>query len=222
MKINGRNNKNYMDLPMDLIIKDYNNGIGLRQLAKKYNISHETIRKRLIKSGTNMKPKGLPKGTYLVPVDTEKLVEIYSKSHSVAEASEVLGLSNTKLYSTLRDLNIELIRPDLIDLPIDKIVRDYNLGLTQYELAEKYNVSPMTINRRLKNKNISARGVGPRTFEEKIRVKKELDSIEKFENEFDKEYKESALILIHNFINSYSKDKKEFLNDLKEFLNTLK
>lgn len=212
----------YLDLPIDLIIEEYNNGAGLRELGKKYNTSHETIRKRLIKNGIDRKPKGSPKGTYFIPIDTERLIEIYNKNHSVAEASEVLGLSNTKLYSALKDLNIELIRPDLIDLPMDKIVRDYNLGLTQQELADKYNVSVMTINRRLKNKNILARGVGPRTVKEKIKVRKELEQIEKFENEFDQNYKDSVLILVHDFITSYSKDKKDFLNDLKEFLNTLK
>jgi Mor family transcriptional regulator len=221
MKINGRHNINYMDLPMNLIIEEYNNGAGLRQLAKKYNTSHETIRKRLIKSGADMKPKGMPKGIYLKPVDEKKLLEIYTKSHSVVEASEVLGVSHTKIYDTLKDLNIELIRPDEINLPIDNIVRDYNLGLTQYELAEKYNVSPMTINRRLKKHNISARNVGPRSVEQKIKAKKEVEYIEKFEKEFDKKYKESTLTLIHDFISSYSKDKKEFLNDLRQFLNNL-
>lgn len=222
MKINGRNNKNYIDLPMDSIIQDYKNGMGLREIGRKHNISHETIRKRLIKSGVKIKPKGLPKGTQLIEVDEKKLLEIYNKSHSIAEASEVLGVSNTKLYSVLRDLNVELVRPDLIELPTDRIVRDYNLGLTQYELAEKYNVSPMTINRRLKKKNILARSPGPRQTKQKIKTKQQLDYIEKFENEFDQNYKDSVLILVHNFINSYSKDKKEFLNDLKEFLNTLK
>lgn len=218
MKINGRNNKNYIDLPVDLIIEEYNSGVGLRKLAQKYKVSHETIRKRLKKEKIKLKPKGLPKGTNLVEIDKEKLLEIYNKNHSIAEASKILGISNTKLYSTLRDLNVELVRPDLIKLPIDKIVRDYNLGLTQYELAEKYNVSPMTINRRLKNKNILTRSPGPRLATQKIKAKQKLENIEKFENKIDKE---SMLILIHDFINSYSKDKKELLTDLKQFLNNL-
>jgi transposase len=222
MKVNGRNNKNYMDLPMNLIIQDYNNGIGLRELAEKYNVSHETVRKRLIKSGIELKPKGLPKGTSLVKVDEEKLIEIYNKSHSIAEASEALGVSYTKLYATLKNLNIELIRPNIINLPIEKIVKDYNLGLTQKELAEKYGSSVMTINRRLKDQNIFARRLGPRTTEEKIKAKQEIKYVENFEKNFNEDSKEYILSSIYNFVNSYSKDKTEFLKDLTQFLKNFK
>ena len=54
-------------------------------------------------------------------------------------------------------MGIELIDPRTIRMPKEELIDLYNQGVSQYNLAKKFGVSAMTINRRLKKLGVTAR-----------------------------------------------------------------
>ena len=50
--------KQARDLPLDLIISEYQSGMSTNALEKKYGVSDTTIRNRLVKAGVQIRKKG--------------------------------------------------------------------------------------------------------------------------------------------------------------------
>lgn len=147
----------YIILPTEDIVERYNNKEGLRSLADRYGVSHETIRKRLIEEGVILRSRGKELGREDKKIPKKDMVSLYKKGFTIKELAKLYSVSTTLIYKRLIALGVEIVDPREIKLPEREMIDLYEQGWSQYKLADRYNTSVMTINRRLKILGIESR-----------------------------------------------------------------
>lgn len=147
----------YIILPMEEIVERYLNEEGIRKIAKDYGVSHETIRKRLIEEGIQLRSRGKILGTEDKKIPKKDMISLYKRGFTIKELAKLYETSYTLIYQRLKKSGVEINDPREIELPEQEMVDLYEKGWSQYQLAEKYNISVMTVNRRLKKLQVEAR-----------------------------------------------------------------
>jgi DNA-binding CsgD family transcriptional regulator len=82
---------------------DYEAGLSVNECAAKHGVSRETIRRQLIKAGTEMRPN--TKGR---PIDTPAVVSLYGEGVIISEIAARLGYSYSGCYKALRGAGVEI------------------------------------------------------------------------------------------------------------------
>lgn len=149
-------------IPTEEIIEKWNNGIGTRQLAKDYKVDIATIRNRInkyYKDRGEIKPK--PKreskigiGRKEIPI--EEIIKKWNNGISTKQLAKDYDIGRRTIYERINEYYKEngKVKPDKRvekkELPVEKIVEKWNVGILPKELAKEYGVSVTTINNRIK------------------------------------------------------------------------
>jgi len=143
-------NYDYIELPMPEIIDRYLNGEHLREICKDYDVSHETIRKRLLSYAIPLRSRGLKKGTEKKKINNQELASLYKEGFPITTLAKMYEVSIPMIFNRLKKQNVELVDPRIIPIDTNKLIELKSQGLTQYQIAKELGVSAMTVNRRLK------------------------------------------------------------------------
>jgi predicted DNA-binding protein YlxM (UPF0122 family) len=150
------------DWPVDEIVKLYNDGLTLRQIAEEYDTNRQTISNILERAGVEKRPKRMG---VMVNLDKKKISKEYLKGSSLQELSEKYGASITSIANALKELGTERRsgRRELFTKAEKRKIADkYLKGKDLREIALDYLVDPETIRNVLKELNIRRRPVGKR------------------------------------------------------------
>jgi len=145
----------YLKLPIEQIKSDYESGMSISQLKRKYDVSQPTIRDRLIGAGVQIRNGGVD-----VPVDEIK--SEYQSDMSQRELAEKYGVSRETIRNRLREAGVQTRKRggNKIELPVEQIKSECESGMTQRELVVKYGVSRDTIRNRLIEAGVQTRNGG--------------------------------------------------------------
>ena len=144
---NGINTTKFIDLPVDQIIKEYQNGMSTMELANKYGCSDATISNRLKENNINV--------TKIIDLPIEQIIEEYQNGINTIELGKKYNCSDVTIRTKLKENNINTSK--FIELPIDQIIDEYNNGMNTYELGKKYDCSYSVISNRLKTAGVQLR-----------------------------------------------------------------
>lgn len=139
-----------LNLPIEMIIKDYYNGMSNHNIGKKYNCSNVTIINRLKENGINVTK------TLDLPIDS--IIIDYQSGMTTVELGEKYDCSRNTIMGRLRKHNVEIRSiSDILsfDLPVERIIDEYKNGMSTIKLGEKYNCNPEVIRDRLIKNNIN-------------------------------------------------------------------
>jgi transposase len=99
-----------------------------------------------------------------IEIDFNHVKELYLSGKTIEQIAPIIGISKATLevrarqeglkFRDLRPTIITKPRADMIDLPIDEIVRLYNSGMPKRTIAKRFNVAEMVIHDRLKRVGI--------------------------------------------------------------------
>jgi len=159
------NDRGYINLPLEQLIFDFQSGMTIPHLAKKYGVSKDTIRSRLDGAGINP-CKFFPNGDKLeLPVD--QIISEYKAGMSISQLAEWYGVST----STIRDRlpKTEIRGKGVIPMfPIDQAISEYESGMPIKQIAEKHGVSYTTVRHHILKAGL---------IEAKKRVKLSMDQV---------------------------------------------
>lgn len=156
------------DLPTEKICKEYQSGISLSALAKKYECSDESIGKRLRSAGIELR-RGSSIMTEQVidqmkksssrkrwDISDEVVTELYLKGETVFQIAEKVGMSFGGVWIRLRALGIKC-RGTKRDLPDDEIFSLYREGKSAEQIGKQFGIDGDGIIRRLRKAGMSIR-----------------------------------------------------------------
>ena len=142
------------ELPIEEIIKKYEEGCTILKLSEQYNASSATIRNRITKYYTIL-GKEIPKRDHTkVNIPIEDVIEKYESGILQSKIAEEYGVSKVtignKIKKYYKENGEEKPKKDLtrIKLPIEDIIKKYESGIDEVTLAEEYNVPHSTINKK--------------------------------------------------------------------------
>ena len=97
-----------LDLPSKEILEKYNShpSVTLKQLAKEYNTTSPTIKRRIIEAGGTVKDPNSLKGRKFIP--TKKIVEEYLQGMSQADLGKKYGVSYRTIGNRLISQGVRL------------------------------------------------------------------------------------------------------------------
>lgn len=153
------------DISANEVIDLYDNGCGLKKIAKIYNSSDSTIKKILIKNGIKIKE---PPNHKNIKQQTELIIDLYNDKISISEIARKIGCSDTIVSKILKNNNIQK-KDGKHDHLVPKIIELYNTGLSCQKISEKINVCGATIRFLLKKNGIKTRR--GKWIEEKDKIK---------------------------------------------------
>lgn len=82
---------------------DYESGMSVNECSAKYGVGRETIRRQLIKAGTQMRLN--PRAR---PIDDEAVAKLYAQGLLISAVAARLGYSYTGCYKALRRAGVEI------------------------------------------------------------------------------------------------------------------
>jgi hypothetical protein len=133
------------ELPMGELIADYQSGVSMRDLTRKYDADPKTIRTRLKEAEVYM-PRIL-KGD----LSATEIIADYQSGISINRLANRHNASYATIRSILVEAGIEIRgRKPKKELPMDEIIADYQLGISVPKIAGKYDTDHKTIRTRLK------------------------------------------------------------------------
>lgn len=162
-----RYNKKKINISLDTqseMIKDYSSGMTLRDMEKKYKISHSTIR-RLLKSigvyGERIPLKRKNDAIYDPKIRAE-IIEMYQFGLSMEQISNEKALPSSVVSKIIKAEGIpvrtysEAYR-ERVKERNTKIIEAYKSGMTWQEISETFGVAKMTISNILKKSGVVMR-----------------------------------------------------------------
>ena len=116
--------RNKLKFPLEQVIKDYQSGMTSTELGKKYGYDAKTITTRLREAGVQIRKRGFG------------------------------GMNKAKKEKLYDKQKISVLKRNKKKYPLDKIKKDYESGMTSYELGKKYGCSYATILKRLREAGV--------------------------------------------------------------------
>ena len=141
--------KKKIELPIEEIVKKWEQGVTQKELSKEYGVSRVTINKR-ISEYYEKEEKGKPKQRIELPI--EEIVKKWEQGTTQEKLSKEYGVSGFTISKRISEYyeKEEKEKPkQRIELPIEEIVKKWERGITQKELSKRYGVSKSTINKRI-------------------------------------------------------------------------
>lgn len=151
----GENNHMWLGLPEDEICERYINGGNSVQLAKSYGCTHVTITKLLRRNGVELRDKS---NCNTLNLPNEEICEKYIQGKSSHKIANEYDCTPPTILRILKKNNIPLRpagHPNVLNLPEDKICREYCESETIPSLAKLYNCGTTPIHSILKRNGIS-------------------------------------------------------------------
>ena len=147
-------------LPVEKIVKKYNDGNSTYELADEYRVSNSTIYRLLKNEGIKLRSMSEAHlHGKVFPVD--EIVKRYQDGISLFKLTNEYNVSTPTIKNLLKKEGVRLRGMSEAKigkiLPVDEIVKKYNDGNSTYALADEYGVSSPTIGRLLKNARIELR-----------------------------------------------------------------
>ena len=143
------------ELPGREIVKEYEAGISQAKLARKYNVSDFTIRMRMsqyCQETGREKPKGLctkkdlPIEEIVIKYESGMLQSQLAKEYNVSSATISTRISEYYQKTGRKKTPKTYHRKKL---PMEEIIKKYESGISQAQLAEEYNMSQSVIGIRI-------------------------------------------------------------------------
>ena len=134
-------------LPMGEVIEDYKNGLSLADLTQKYKCSKATIYRRFEEYRVKVRSKG---GSERKSLPVEDIIKDYENGIPVRDLGAWHGVHHSTITSRIRESGVE-VRNGKKEFPMGEVIMDYTSGLSYRKLADKYDSTPKTIKRDLKN-----------------------------------------------------------------------
>ena len=148
-----------IELPVEEIVAKWENGVTQMELAVEYEICYVTIRKRInewYEEKGKMKPeRGRKKN---IELQIEEIVLKWENGLSLQKLAYEYGTNHVTIGKRINEWYEEkgkikpkrdIKRKKKKELPVEEIVRKWQNGITQQELADKYGVNSRTISRRI-------------------------------------------------------------------------
>jgi len=154
------------------ICKEYEENATTGELAIKYDVSRKTILKYLNKNKIKLKLNTKGEKPRISSEEEKKICAAYLNGLSSIKIGKTYNRNPNTIIRVVERNNIEIrsggrIKGGLIKkINTDDVVsicKEYDLGATTYDLANEYNVTPMTIHKILKSHNINIRKRGEHT-----------------------------------------------------------
>ena len=146
-----------IELPIEEIVKKWEQGVTQKELSKKYGGSQRLISKRIIEyyeKEEKEKPKRKTKQRIKLPV--EEIVEKWEQGTTQKELSKEYGVSDDTVKKRISEYYEKEGKEKpkrktkrRINLPVDEIVKKWGRGVTQKDLSKEYGVSEALINKRI-------------------------------------------------------------------------
>ena len=109
----------------------YENGKSIREIAKDLGLSYTQARYLLIKAGTKLRKREIPKSV------KEKIEELAKQGKSAHQIAKELALNEVTVLNYLRKLNLIKRKKKLTPDEINAIAQMYKEGKSIYEIAKK-------------------------------------------------------------------------------------
>ena len=207
-----------IELPIEEIVKKWEQGVTQKELSKKYGGSQELISKRIIEyyeKEEKEKPKRKTKQRIKLPV--EEIVEKWEQGTTQKELSKEYGVSDdtvkkriSKYYEKEGKEKPKRKTKRRINLPVDEIVKKWGQGVTQKDLSKEYGVSEALISKRISEYYEKEGKEKP-----KQRINLPIDEIVKklgqgvTQKDLSKEYGVSEALINKRIFEYYEKEGKE-------------
>ena len=155
--------KRKIEIPIDEIVKKWEQGVIEKELAKEYGVSQATINNRIseyYKREGKQRPKKELNPKIELPI--EEIVEKWKQGTIQQELAKEYGVSKTTITKRIAEYyekkGNKKTKPKIkskqkIELSIDEIVKKWEEGSTQTELAKEYGISLTTISSRISEYN---------------------------------------------------------------------
>lgn len=170
------------------IIHDYKSGMSSRAIADKYTTTKSFVLSLLNEAGVERRPQQIER-----IISKEVLVEKFlNEKKPIRIIAEELNCGYNTVVKNLKDHNIIFIprkRKEIFSIQ-EKIIKDYNEGLSSLEIAKKYGASKAGILRILREKNIKFR-ITKKTIDKDFLVEEYVNkkrSIEELKKETGSHY----------------------------------
>lgn len=147
--------KNKLNLDIEEIINDYNNGMSFKALGKKYNCSSVTIKTRLKKANINKTKK-----EFFTKEQIEEIIFDYSNGDSLRKIAKKFNCTKESIKLRLKSNNIQIRnkrKSILNEKELNDIKNKYLNGEKTQELADEYNLSISSLYYRLKKSGTKLR-----------------------------------------------------------------
>lgn len=186
------------ELPVEEIVKKYEAGISQAQLAKEYNVSDFAIRMRIAQyyQETGRERPEISSTKKEVPI--EEIVIKYESGMLQSQLAEEYNVSNTIINTRIAEYyqRTGRKRPPKAchrkKLPMEEIIKKYESGVSQGQLAKEYNVSQSVICLRISEYYYET---GKEKPERKKSGKKETNTYTKDERKKLKELRSTTIII---------------------------
>ena len=207
-----------IELPIEEIVKKWEQGVTQKELSKKYGGSQELISKRIIEyyeKEEKEKPKRKTKQRIKLPV--EEIVEKWEQGTTQKELSKEYGVSDDTVKKRISEYYEKEGKEKpkrkpkrRINLPVDEIVKKWGQGVTQKDLSKEYGVSEALISKRISEYYEKEGKEKP-----KQRINLPIDEIVKklgqgvTQKDLSKEYGVSEALINKRIFEYYEKEGKE-------------
>ena len=169
----------YIHLPVDQIVRSYQNNISSTKLGELYGVSYLTIINRLREEGVKIKPSKAYK------FEGADIALDYKRGMGVSEIARKHRVSKPHVYNMIHEFNVPL----RYDQPSEKLPReemDHIIKMYQdpnikvKDICKKYDVDPKTLRNRLKKYGVKLRSKNrksskPHDFDYSLNVKQVMD-----------------------------------------------
>ena len=205
----GRGRKK-IELPIEEIVKKWEQGVTQKELSKEYGVSEALIGRR-ISEYYEKEEKGKPKQRIELPI--EEIVKKWEQGVTQKELSKEYGVSDVTIRKRISEYyeKEEKEKPkQRIELQIKEIVKRWEQGTTQKKLSKEYGVSRVTISKRISEYYEKEKKEKP-----KQRIELQIEEIVKkweqgiTQEKLSKEYGVSEYIIRKRISEYYEKEEKE-------------
>lgn len=148
------------EVPIKEIVEQYESGIKIQDSAKKYKVLDSTIIRKLEQYYTNIgKARQHRKtGRKKIEISIKDIISKYENGLSQTQIAEEYQVSQVYIWGRINEYYTQTGEEKPIkksgrkrkELPISEIAKEYESGVSQIELAEKYEISNLIISTRLK------------------------------------------------------------------------
>tara|TARA_Y100001970_G_C13985484_1_gene725474 strand:+ start:100 stop:672 length:573 start_codon:yes stop_codon:yes gene_type:complete len=169
----------YKDLPIEQIVRSYNNNISSVKLGELYDVNYLTILNRLREAGVEIKKAKAYK------YEGAEIALDYKRGMGVSDIARKHQVSNPHVYNILHDFKIPL----RYDQPPEKITKEemehiiemyQDRSIKVKDICSKYSIDPKTLRNKLKKHGVKMRSKTRRTkkpndFDHSLNVKQVME-----------------------------------------------
>jgi len=146
----------YIDLPVDKIVRSYQNNISSTKLGELYGVSYLTIINRLREEGVQIKPSKAYK------FEGAEIALDYKRGMGVSDIARKYRVSKPHVYNIIHDFDVPLrYEQPLEKIPseeMEHIIKMYqDPSIKVKDICKKYDVSPKTLRGRIKKCGVKMR-----------------------------------------------------------------